>query len=1072
MYENGDIVTQFQSLPASYYSTVGIENKVGEEGLQYQRGSSGLSAPKAIHYYYPATPTARVSLSPLVAGRFSAAAGTNEFVLTVANTGNLGTDTFDLATVTTWPVTLYAADGVTPLTDTDGDVTVDTGPLLQGNTVTIIAKAATPGGAIVGDANTATVTATSSLNISKSKTATLQSAVPAPFAQIYTDGVDTAMSLELVQPTAQTVKKATADGYFGNNSAVTAAPNGNFVYAWNKGRCLDGPCNIYVYEIEYILLDHSGNTVRAVSKLTNNSGATMYINDSLPSVAVAPNGTIGVTWYRYLYNSTTNQFNNNILFATLDGAGNLLTGPTNITNNVTWNTSSDLNIPSFILPTIAASDDNRFILSWQKYLGNPSYTYNIWYATYNTAGTSVFLPTALTSDNGSRSPALNSLSGGKTILTWLGYGAPTYAVINSSGVITKPATSLPNIPPDSTVPDAVLLPNGKVAIAWANYFGVKFAILNSSYTLESGPTTWASPSMAQGDNLSVTTDSSSHVIMTWQDGAAQNLFYALGDSTGAFISPPMLYKTSSKWFNTSTNSQGNAPLTPIKALSIVRASANPTTSATSVDFTVTFSGSVTGVDTTAPFNDFSLTTTGSISGASVTSVSGSGATYTVTVYTGSGAGTIRLDVVDDNSIVDAASNLLGGVALGDGNFTTGETYTIPNVKAYIGGILRGSYYLGAGESTRQNYAGVDSGPVKVMSTDGTQIVSAIREAWAVGGVTTSFFQMMGLPQEQLSDTYIFPGYNNVTLNEQLRISNVDSVPSTVTVTIGGVLRGTYPLAAGEAVRVNYAGLDSGPVVVQGTTGVKIISAIREAWAVGGVTKSFVQLMGLPKQQLSDKYVFPGYNNVTLNEQLRIGNVDTVASTVTVTIGGVLRGTYTLQPNEAVRVNYAGVDSGPVIVQGTTGVKIISAIREAWAVNGVTTSFAQLMGLPSGQLSNKYVFPGYNNVTLNDQLRIGNVDSVQTTVTVTIGGVLRGTYTLQPNEAVRVNYAGVDSGPVVVEGTTGVNIISAIREAWAVNGVTTSFVQLMGLPSGQLSSTFWFPAYNNVTLNEQLRIAVP
>jgi hypothetical protein len=395
-----------------------------------------------------------------------------------------------------------------------------------------------------------------------------------------------------------------------------------------------------------------------------------------------------------------------------------------------------------------------------------------------------------------------------------------------------------------------------------------------------------------------------------------------------------------------------------------------------------------------------------------------------------------------------------------------------NVKVYIGGVLRGGYLLGAGESTRQNYAGVDSGPVKVMSTDGTQIVSAIREAWAVNGVTTSFFQMMGLPQEQLSDTYVFPGYNNVTLNEQLRISNVDSVSSTVTVTIGGVLRGTYPLAVGEAVRVNYAGLDSGPVVVQGTTGVKIISAIREAWAVNGVTKSFVQLMGLPKQQLSDQYVFPGYNNVTLNEQLRIGNVDSVQSTVTVTIGGVLRGTYTLQPNAAVRVNYAGVDSGPVIVQGTTGVKIISAIREAWAVNGVTTSFAQLMGLPSGQLSNKYVFPGYNNVTLNDQLRIGNVDSVQTTVTVTIGGVLRGTYTLQPNEAVRVNYAGVDSGPVVVEGSVGVGIISAIREAWAVNGVTQSFVQLMGLPSGQLSSTFWFPAYNNVTLNEQLRIAVP
>ena len=173
---------------------------------------------------------------------------------------------------------------------------------------------------------------------------------------------------------------------------------------------------------------------------------------------------------------------------------------------------------------------------------------------------------------------------------------------------------------------------------------------------------------------------------------------------------------------------------------------------------------------------------------------------------------------------------------------------------------------------------------------GNPIISAIRSAWAVNGVTTSFSQLMGLPLEQLSDTYVFSGYNNMTLNDQLRIANVDTVPTSVTVTIGGTVRGTYPLAAGEAVRINYAGLDSGPVIVKGTSGVKIISSIREAWAVNGVTTSFVQLMGLPAGQLSNKYVFPAYNNVTLNEQLRIGNVDTVDTTVTVTIGGTLRGT--------------------------------------------------------------------------------------------------------------------------------------------------------------------------------------
>jgi hypothetical protein len=62
--------------------------------------------------------------------------------------------------------------------------------------------------------------------------------------------------------------------------------------------------------------------------------------------------------------------------------------------------------------------------------------------------------------------------------------------------------------------------------------------------------------------------------------------------------------------------------------------------------------------------------------------------------------------------------------------------------------------------------------------------------------------------------------------------------------------------------------------------------------------------------------------------------------------------------------------------------------------------------------------------------------------------------------------------VKVQASPSVHIIAALRDAWAANGVTTSFVQLMGLPSGQLSDTYVFSAYNNVTLNEQLRFGVP
>jgi hypothetical protein len=321
----------------------------------------------------------------------------------------------------------------------------------------------------------------------------------------------------------------------------------------------------------------------------------------------------------------------------------------------------------------------------------------------------------------------------------------------------------------------------------------------------------------------------------------------------------------------------------------------------------------------------------------------------------------------------------------------------------------------------------------------------------------------------LSDTYYFPAYNNVTLDGQLRFANVDSVDTTVTVTIGGVDRGSYPLQPNESKRINYP-LDTGPVVIQSSNGAKIIAALRDAYLFGSQVESFVQLMGLPKEQLSDTYYFPAYNNLTLDGQLRFGNVDSVATDVTVTIGGVPQGTYSLQPNESKRISYL-LDSGPVVIKSSNGAKIIAALRDAYIVNGKVESFAQLMGLPLQALSDTYVFPAYNNVTLDGQLRFANVDSVATSVTVTIGGVVQGTFPLQPNQSHRVSYP-LDTGPVVITSSNGAKIIAALRDAYLVGGQVVSFVQLMGLPEAALSDTYYFPAYNNLTLSGQLRFGVP
>ena len=115
--------------------------------------------------------------------------------------------------------------------------------------------------------------------------------------------------------------------------------------------------------------------------------------------------------------------------------------------------------------------------------------------------------------------------------------------------------------------------------------------------------------------------------------------------------------------------------TPPTVVSITRADASPTSAAT-VNFTVTFSESVTGLDS----NDFILTTSG-VSGATLSGISSSGSIRTVTVNTGGGNGTLRLDVVDDDSIMDLSSNPLGGTGVGNGDFTTGEVYTVTDTTA-------------------------------------------------------------------------------------------------------------------------------------------------------------------------------------------------------------------------------------------------------------------------------------------------------------------------------------------------------------------------------------------------------
>ena len=177
-----------------------------------------------------------------------------------------------------------------------------------------------------------------------------------------------------------------------------------------------------------------------------------------------------------------------------------------------------------------------------------------------------------------------------------------------------------------------------------------------------------------------------HSNVTFHGG---NSTYCNGESARDDMTDPSGYN----WTITDGGKDCTDAVAPT-VLYIVRADTDPTP-ASSVEYTLTFDEEVAGVTA----DDFSFYTTGSITGYGVTGVSGSGATYTVTVDTGMYNGTLRLDVKSSGTgIEDPAGNDLNG------GFTSGEFYTVEKTYTktlksqakYDGWVLESGEYTGVG----------------------------------------------------------------------------------------------------------------------------------------------------------------------------------------------------------------------------------------------------------------------------------------------------------------------------------------------------------------------------------------
>ena len=490
-------------------------------------------------------------------------------------------------------------------------------------------------------------------------------------------------------------------------------------------------------------------------------------------------------------------------------------------------------------------------------------------------------------------------------------------------------------------------------------------------------------------------------------------------------------------------------------LSILQSSPSPV-NLINVNFAVTFSESVAILG----INDLTLITTG-VSGAAMTGVSGSGSVYTVTINTGTGNGTIHLNLKDDDSIRDVSGNPLGGPGLGNGDFTSGETYTINrNIETYIGGSLLGSYNLPSGGRITPIYNGINNGPVRVVSTNAAPIITSER-AYR-GPNLTDFNEMMGFPANQLTTEYWFPLYDTTSfMQTYLTIGNASASQSAnVDVYIAGQLKGSYVVPVGGRVTPIYDGINNGPVRVVSTNAVPIITSER-AYRGPNLT-DFNEMMGFPANQLTTEYWFPLYDTTSfMQTYLTIGNASASQSAeVSVYIAGQLKGSYVVPVGGRVTPIYDGINNGPVRVVSTNAVPIITSERAYRGPN--LTDFNEMMGFPANKLTTEYWFPLYDTTSfMQTYLTIGNASASQSAnVDVYIAGQLKGSYVIPVGGRVTPIYDGINNGPVRVVSTNAVPIITSERAYRGPN--LTDFNEMMGFPANQLTTEYWFPLYDTTS----------
>lgn len=409
--------------------------------------------------------------------------------------------------------------------------------------------------------------------------------------------------------------------------------------------------------------------------------------------------------------------------------------------------------------------------------------------------------------------------------------------------------------------------------------------------------------------------------------------------------------------------------------SIVRAGAAAATApaaANSVTYTVTFDQSVTGVDA----SDFGLTTTGSAAGT-IASVTGSGATYTVTVNGITGDGTVRLDLNANGTGIQST----GGTAI-VGGYTSGQTFTLDHTAP----LAPGAFMMNAADDTgisssdavtsvnTPRFTGVAeaNATVRLYDTDGTTLL---------GSTTADGSGNWTITSSTLSD-----GSHTLQVRQTDAAGNVSPNSASLAVTIdqSTIAPSTPVLAVSSDTGTVGDGLTS--------TATPTITGTAEAFAtitlydtdgvtsLGTATANASGAWSIVSSTLSQ-----GAHSLTVNQTDLAGSVSSASQALSLTIdvtAPAVGGAPVLSPSSDSDAQGDGITnvSRPVV----TGTAEPNATITLYDTNGTTIlGTATANGTGNWSITSSSLSAGPHTLTFKQTDAAGNVSLFSSGLTLTI-----------------------------------------------------------------------------------------